>query len=84
MGSETQPDILVAAFGTSADLSAGRCRVQGIAADAVKHRLASFELEAPMVAAIVIKPQPEEYCTHQDAVNNDGCGGFEHCQHHMQ
>ena len=76
--SEAKPCVLVPTFRTLAECGAGRGGVNGVAADAVKDRLAALALETSMVPAIVIKPQPEKYCADDDAINHRGGGKFEH------
>ena len=66
------------AFGTLAEFHARGGGIQRVTPDTVKNGFASFTFEAPMVPAIVVKPQPEKHRTHEDAVNDDGSGEFEH------
>jgi hypothetical protein len=52
--------------------------VKGVASNAVKDSFAALEFEALMVTPIIVKPQAEEYRAHEDAVNHNSSGEFEH------
>ncbi len=71
---ETQPCVLVPAFGTNAERGAGRRHVKRIASDAMKSRLATLELKAPMITTIIPKPKAQESEPNERAVNGRGVG----------
>ena len=61
-----------------ADLGAGRPRVEMAAGDAVKRGLATFALEPRVVAAVIVKPQAEEYRRDEQAIDDNRGGQGEH------
>src|ERR1043165_9101255 len=80
--SEAQPGILVAAFRAFAQLGARRRGIKRVAANAVERRLAPLDLEAPMIAAVIPKPEPEKNHPDQRAIDDGGRGEIEHGRRH--
>ena len=72
----------MAAFRAFAEFGSRGRRVERVATDAVENRFPPLELETPMVAPVIIKPQSEKHRTNEDAVDHDTCGEFEH-RHNM-
>jgi hypothetical protein len=66
------------AFWAPAEFDARGGGVQRVTPNTVEDGLASFALKAPMIPAIIVKPQREKYRAHEDAVDDSGGGEFEH------
>jgi hypothetical protein len=49
-----------------------------ITADAVKRRLSALAFESAVIAPIIVKPQAEKNCRHQQTVKNGGAGEIKH------
>jgi hypothetical protein len=49
-----------------------------ITADAVKRRLPALAFESAVIAPIIVKPQAEKNCRHQQTVKNGGAGEIKH------
>src|SRR5262249_11782844 len=72
--SESQSRVLVPTFRALEQLRACAGRVKRVAADAMEDGLAPFKFEAPVIAPVVIQPQPEKDRAHDHAVDQDTGG----------